>query len=280
MLTETEKLKRKQKYQEKKTLGLCKRCNNKVDIDGIYGSECLPIIKETRKKHRQKRINENKCLTCNEKPIEGQRYCRAHSEGQKRLRVKLHGDRTKKGLCKRCGDPLDGKSTWYCTRCSVLKNMDDKKSYKKKKDKGLCVICGNKALPDNIMCQLDKEKVYKANRKFYQTRRGKLLKWIYDNRRRTDGVITIEIIKEVLTQYGPYCIYCDNKLDVGVKDSHFRLTFDHIIPVIKGGTNNSDNLVPACLHHNSQKGKKDFEQFLEEHFYDTKDQIYNRISSY
>ena len=40
-------------------------------------------------------------------------------------------------------------------------------------------------------------------------------------------------------------------------------TIDHKIPVIKGGTNNKENLVLCCKHCNSQKNNKNEEEYRE-----------------
>lgn len=47
---------------------------------------------------------------------------------------------------------------------------------------------------------------------------------------------------------GARCVYC------GAEDN---LSLDHLIPRIKGGTDDVDNLVCSCRSCNSSKGKKD-----------------------
>ena len=48
------------------------------------------------------------------------------------------------------------------------------------------------------------------------------------------------------------CIYCEGPGG----------TVDHVIPVLYGGTDDEDNLVPACRSCNSSKGTKSFDAFL------------------
>lgn len=43
---------------------------------------------------------------------------------------------------------------------------------------------------------------------------------------------------------GRVCVYCDQPAE----------TADHLVPLIRGGENTLDNLVPACLSCNSSKG--------------------------
>ena len=50
------------------------------------------------------------------------------------------------------------------------------------------------------------------------------------------------------------CYYCGCE----IQD---KKTIDHKTPVIKGGTNENDNLVLSCLHCNTQKGNKTEEEY-------------------
>lgn len=53
--------------------------------------------------------------------------------------------------------------------------------------------------------------------------------------------------QEVFERDGWQCTYCGS-----VEDP----TIDHIVPLIRGGTNDMDNLTPACRSCNSSKGDK------------------------
>lgn len=46
------------------------------------------------------------------------------------------------------------------------------------------------------------------------------------------------------------CQYCDRKLTVA------EITFDHVMPTSKGGSNTWDNIVAACTECNSAKGNQ------------------------
>lgn len=48
------------------------------------------------------------------------------------------------------------------------------------------------------------------------------------------------------------CVYCGERQ---------AATWDHIVPVFRGGRNIISNLVPACLTCNSRKGKKTLSEF-------------------
>ncbi len=79
---------------------------------------------------------------------------------------------------------------------------------------------------------------------------------IYDHRRRTrkkgnGGSYTLKEIKKLRKESKGICKGYN-------KESHFvgedKLTIDHIIPVIKGGTNNIENIQLLCKSCNSSKG--------------------------
>src|SRR5882724_5177906 len=55
----------------------------------------------------------------------------------------------------------------------------------------------------------------------------------------------------------PCCHYCARALPLG------RLTIDHRIPIIRGGTDDHSNLVLACLTCNAQKGPMTDQEFRE-----------------
>lgn len=74
---------------------------------------------------------------------------------------------------------------------------------------------------------------------------------VYINNRRAlksgnGGRHTSEQWLTLLDSYHGLCVYCFNK----------ATTRDHVIPLSKGGTNNIENVVPACRPCNDSKGKK------------------------
>ncbi len=67
------------------------------------------------------------------------------------------------------------------------------------------------------------------------------------------GSHTLAERREKFAQCGGVCFYCRKP---------GKLTEDHLIPISRGGTDNIDNIVPACQSCNSRKNKKT----AEEHF--------------
>jgi len=57
-------------------------------------------------------------------------------------------------------------------------------------------------------------------------------------------------------EYNYACAYCGK--------TNVKLTKDHVVPVILGGTGEIDNIVPACKSCNSRKGTRKMEYFREE----------------
>lgn len=101
-----------------------------------------------------------------------------------------------------------------------------------------------------------------ANRKEYMRRKRK--EWLeknyelklYQNRQRRSrkanapGDYTLNEWEELKKSFGNACAYCKrNEPDV-------TLTADHIIPLVKGGTNYITNIQPLCGVCNSWKGAR------------------------
>jgi hypothetical protein len=60
-------------------------------------------------------------------------------------------------------------------------------------------------------------------------------------------------LQEVIERLGASCVYCD-AIDV-------PLQVDHIIPVVRGGGDEIENLAPACERCNKRKGSKTASEF-------------------
>lgn len=57
----------------------------------------------------------------------------------------------------------------------------------------------------------------------------------------------IKVRNYIFKKHGKSCLNCG---------SNYKIAMDHIIPVSKGGKNNTDNLQPLCKNCNSSKGIK------------------------
>lgn len=65
-------------------------------------------------------------------------------------------------------------------------------------------------------------------------------------KKNAQGTVSLEEIKELCSKH-PICPYCLMK-----KPN----TIDHVKPLSKGGTNDIENMLPACVSCNSKKGAK------------------------
>lgn len=77
------------------------------------------------------------------------------------------------------------------------------------------------------------------------------MKAVYQSKRRSrlslkTGNHTDDQWKSLVEQYNHQCLRCGSRC--------CKLTRDHVIPIIKGGSNAIDNIQPLCGHCNSAKG--------------------------
>lgn len=63
--------------------------------------------------------------------------------------------------------------------------------------------------------------------------------------------------RAVLRKTGGHCAYCGKPI------GYYDMQVDHVIPLRKGGTNDLDNLVPACRSCNHYKSTLTVNQFRE-----------------
>ena len=75
-------------------------------------------------------------------------------------------------------------------------------------------------------------------------------------RRSALGDFSFEEWKSKLNEYNYRCAYC------GIELSLDTITIDHVIPLISGGTNYIENLVPSCIHCNCSKNSRTADEFL------------------
>lgn len=100
------------------------------------------------------------------------------------------------------------------------------------------------------------EYMNKYMRKWNKTEKGKANSQRngFKKRNRMKNVINTLTFQEwldILKKYKYSCFYCGKEFDL------FDLpTRDHIVPIIKGGDNTKENVVPACRSCNSKKGAK------------------------
>jgi 5-methylcytosine-specific restriction endonuclease McrA len=83
-----------------------------------------------------------------------------------------------------------------------------------------------------------------TNRRSRQVRRGR--------ERTTTGSFTVGQMRLLFASYLNRCAYCPNT----------ATSLDHVVPLARGGSNDIDNLVPACFGCNLRKGARSLLQFM------------------
>ena len=102
------------------------------------------------------------------------------------------------------------------------------------------------------------EKVYQSRKRWKDKNEEKYHQYRREARVRkmkADGSHTIKEWKLLKEQVGYICLRCKRKepfLDL----NYIWLTEDHIVPLIKKGSDNMDNIQPLCIRCNDIKGTK------------------------
>jgi 5-methylcytosine-specific restriction endonuclease McrA len=84
----------------------------------------------------------------------------------------------------------------------------------------------------------------------------RLERWARKNhKRRTTGKLPSKT--EVVERWGNRCHLCEKKIDLGLSGKNpLGFTFDHVIPVSLGGTNDAENIRPAHWICNIRRGNR------------------------
>lgn len=105
-------------------------------------------------------------------------------------------------------------------------------------------------------------KRYRESEPFRKSRKNRSAQY-----RRNVAPIPIEGIKVLEEKFNGKCAYCGKP----------ATTYDHIVPVSKGGQTTPGNIVPACNSCNSSKKTKDIMKWLNEKGIEPNDQVYETM---
>ena len=67
--------------------------------------------------------------------------------------------------------------------------------------------------------------------------------------------------EQVFSKTNYRCAYCGQKLVLDIEGANWQYAFDHIVPRVKGGTDEPSNLFACCKSCNCKKKSKDLEFF-------------------
>lgn len=94
---------------------------------------------------------------------------------------------------------------------------------------------------------------------FYSILCDVYIDWKYEEKRKRKCRLASKLSSEewllLQQRYDYRCFYCGKQVE--------KLTKDHIIPLIRNGTDTTNNIVPACKRCNSRKNSRPIETFKE-----------------
>lgn len=186
-----------------------------------------------------------------------QKYCCDECKKEAIRQTKARYKKTEKGIA--------SEMRW---RNSEQKKITDKRYWQSEKGRKKAVELQKRYLENNPEAREKKrerdllyrsegrykESELRASAKYKKTEKGKFQRRKRKYMSRALGEIDADYLAELLR--GNICYYCGCKI-TGNK------TIDHKMPIIKGGTNDNDNLVLACVRCNTQKGSKTEEEYRE-----------------
>lgn len=141
--------------------------------------------------------------------------------------------------------------------CLVCDKDFERKSKFHPKAKYCSKECGNKADYEN------NKKSYFQNSYAWRKRNPEKVREIYRNNYKKYSVkkraqkkvrirchISLKTWKEICNRFGNMCVFCEKKGD------WISMSADHTVPLAIGGTNEWQNIQPACLKCNQSKGAR------------------------
>ena len=117
--------------------------------------------------------------------------------------------------------------------------------------------------------QRDKSRISARNKKYRQENPEASRARVHKRRAiktKSGGSYTAAEWKSLCKKYGNRCLDCGKKS---------KLTADHVIPIVKGGTSSIDNIQPLCMPCNAKKhtGTQDFRITLDLNITKTSDAV-------
>ncbi len=137
--------KRRQKLIEQ---GLCRECGKPAGEEHIYCEACRKKVTEGIQKIRKARADIGLCEICGNAAIYKSNQCKTCYERKRKRNQEYKEIKRFKGICLNCKNPTDETFSPYCYECREKLYGHRKNVYWERRQQGLCVTCGDKAVYD------------------------------------------------------------------------------------------------------------------------------------
>lgn len=210
----------------------CATCGSTFESDGV-GRPRLHCFACSPRRRPLKVVDATPCASCG-KPSRRVRCDDCRAERHREL------GRVKRGVCGTCGKPVHktrAKGDWTPPAVHKCRDCRRKTPKPKAKPKGTCVDCGASSWSTRCRACADlKQRVRSGSDHRVQRR---------DRERAAPGLSQAQRSKLLAAWIGQgrACIYCSEPAE----------TIDHVVPLVRGGTNREGNLAPCCRRCNGSK---------------------------
>lgn len=174
------------------------------------------------------------------------RSCRAKFVGQKLIGKSL--PKTTRA-CKSCGAPFESLRSFYCVPCRKKIRREYMKQEMRRRGKDPVwakrLRAYTKVASDNAQADPERRRRRNMRAAQYEARRRAMIKGTRIGR--------VSYVR-LLHSHGMFCYLCRSAISDG------ELSFDHVVPLVRGGAHTEDNLRPAHILCNRRKNCKLLEE--------------------
>lgn len=142
-----------------------------------------------------------------------------------------------------------------CSRCKALKSLDDFCRDASRVDgrSYVCISC-RRVPPRQLLLIRETQAEYERRRYATDETYRASRRQHSHSRRRGVEPLPVEAMELLTEMFAGRCAYCPSP----------AASWDHLVPVSKGGRTVPGNIVPACVSCNSSKNNRDLFDFIEQ----------------